>query len=170
VIVPRASTLVAPERVSLTLQELAALPLVLPSPGHGLRRRIALELERVNLAVDAVAEIDSLPLLMHCVAAGIGATIKPMAAIHALDDRPERWRCLRVSDAAMQRTNYLYALPTEKLSPCAAVVREELKRVVQRLVENGEWQGVRLCETPAHDETRGHAPSHESDAEVHAAA
>ncbi len=146
VILPRDSTLVPPARLSLSLQEVAALPLILPSPGHGLRRRIALEFERVNFAVDAVAEIDSLPLLMHCVADGIGATIKPMAAIHALDDRPERWRCLRVSDAAMQRTNYLYSLPPDKLSPCAAVVQQELKRVVRKLIEDGEWQGVDLCE------------------------
>ena len=47
---------------------MAALPLILPSPGHGLRRRIALEFERVNLSIDAVAEIDSLPLLMSCLA------------------------------------------------------------------------------------------------------
>lgn len=146
VILPTASRLVPPERLSLTLREVAALPLILPSPGHGLRRRIALEFERVNLAIDAVAEVDSLPLLMHCVAAGVGATIKPMAATHALDDRPERWRCLRVSDASMQRTNYLYALPDHKLSPCAAVVRVELKRVVRELIEGGEWQGVSLCE------------------------
>jgi LysR family tcuABC transcriptional regulator len=145
VILPAASPLVAPERLSLTLREVAALPLILPSPGHGLRRRIALEFERVNLAIDAVAEVDSLPLLMHCVASGVGATIKPMAAIHALDDRPERWRCLRVADASMLRTNYLYALPEHKLSPCAAVVRLELKRIVRELIEGGQWQGVSLC-------------------------
>ena len=148
VILPADSTLVPAERLSLTLVEVAALPLILPSPGHGLRRRIALEFDRVNLPIDAVAEIDSLPLLMHCVGEGIGATIKPMAAIHALGNTPERWRYLRIADAAMKRTNYLYALPPQKLSPCAAVVRDELKRVVRRLVEAGEWQGVTLVPTP----------------------
>jgi LysR family tcuABC transcriptional regulator len=149
VILPVESLLVPHDRCSLTLRELAALPLVLPTPEHGLRRRIALEFERVGLAVDAVAEIDSLPLLMHCVRAGIGVTIKPMAAIHSLDDAPERWRCLRVSDAAMSRRNYLYALPEPKLSPCAAVVRDELRRVVRQLVDGGDWQGVALCKPAA---------------------
>lgn len=147
VILPADSKLVAKDRLSITLQEVAALPLILPSPGHGLRRRIALEFERCNLPLDAVAEIDSLPLLMSCVGRGIGATIKPMAAIHALGDTPERWRCLRISGADMTRTNYLYALPPQKLSPCAAVVRDELRLVVRRLVDSGEWQGVEL--TPA---------------------
>ena len=75
VILPAGSALVAADRQSLTLRDVAALPLVLPSPGHGLRRRIALEFERINLALDAVAEIDSLPLLMSCVAGGMGVTI-----------------------------------------------------------------------------------------------
>ena len=148
VILPTNNSLVAPDRASLTLREVAALPLILPSPGHGLRKRIALEFERINLALDTVAEVDSLPLLMHCVAQGIGATIKPMAAIHALGDQPERWRCLRISDAVMKRTNYLYALPPQKLSPCAAVVRDELRVVVRQLIEGGQWQGVALVDDP----------------------
>jgi LysR family tcuABC transcriptional regulator len=153
VILPAASPLVARDRVSLPLREVAELPLILPSPGHGLRRRIALEFERISLPLDAVAEIDSLPLLMSCVAQGMGATIKPMAAIHALGDTPQRWRCLRIADAAMTRPNYLYALPPQKLSPCAAVVRDELRRVVRQLVETGAWQGVTLSlsdPAPAH--------------------
>ncbi len=154
VILPASSPLVAPERASLTLHEVAALPLILPSPGHGLRKRIALEFERINLALDTVAEVDSLPLLMRCVAQGMGATIKPMAAIHALGDHPERWRCLRISDAAMHRTNYLYALPPQKLSPCAAVVRDELVLVVRQLIESGQWQGVSLVAGPHEAQAR----------------
>ena len=149
VILPADSLLVTPGRAALTLQEVAALPLILPSPGHGLRRRIALEFERVNLPLDAVAEIDSLPLLMACVGRGMGATIKPMAAIHALGDTPQRWRCLRIADASMSRTNYLYALPPLKLSPCAAVVRDEIRIVVHKLVQSGEWRGVELSAAAA---------------------
>ena len=145
VILPADSTLVAADRVSLTLAEIAMLPLVLPSPGHGLRRRITMEFERANLSIDAVAEVDSLPLLMHCVRDGIGATIKPMAAIHSLGDLPARWRCLPVADAALTRPNFLYALPEQKLSPCAAVVRDEIRLVVRQLVESGEWLGVKLA-------------------------
>src|SRR6516225_8042826 len=110
VILPRDSQKIAPNRQDITLQELAALPLILPSPGHGLRRRISLEFERANLTVDPAAEIDSLPLLMHCVADGLGVTIKPMAAVYALQNAPEQWRCLRISDAPMIRRNYLYTL------------------------------------------------------------
>ncbi len=149
VILPARSNLVPHDRSSLSLDEVAALPLILPSPGHGLRRRIALEFERANLAIDTVAEVDSLPLLMRCVAEGIGATIKPMAAVHALGDTPACWRTLRIEGPRMTRTNYLYALPSPKLSPCAAVVRDELRRVVRLLVEQGHWQGVTLAHRAA---------------------
>ncbi|WP_175776151.1 LysR substrate-binding domain-containing protein [Burkholderia anthina] len=149
VILPRESNMVALDRKDITLQELAGLPLILPSPRHGLRRRITLEFDRVNLSVDPVAEIDSLPLLMHCVADGIGATIKPMAAVHALDNMPDRWRCLRISDAQMVRRNFLYALAPKKLSQAAAIVRDEIRHVIGWLVETNAWQGVRLI-TP-HD-------------------
>lgn len=146
VILPVASTLVPCDRKSLTLAEIAELPLILPSPGHGLRKRIMMEFDRVNLVIDAVAEVDSLPLLMHCVAEGMGATIKPMAAVRALGDTPEAWRALPVSDAQLSRMNYLYSLPPQKLSPSAAVVRNELKLLVRHLIECGEWKGVRVAE------------------------
>jgi len=143
VILPASSALVPPGLSTLTLKDVAALPLILPSSGHGLRRRIAIEFDRANVVIDAVAEIDSLPLLMHCLADGMGVTVKPMAAIHALDN-PEFWRAIPIADARLSRINYLYALPPPKLSACAAVVRDELRLVAYTLVKSGQWQGVRL--------------------------
>ncbi|MFM0052523.1 type 2 periplasmic-binding domain-containing protein [Caballeronia grimmiae] len=62
------------------------------------------------------------------VADGIGVTIKPMAAVYALQNAPEQWRCVRISDGQVVRRNYLYALAPEKLSHAAAIVRDELRR------------------------------------------
>jgi LysR family tcuABC transcriptional regulator len=145
VMLPADSPLVAPERGTLTLAEVAKLPLVLPSPGHGLRRRISMEFERVNIEIDPVAEIDSLPLLMRCLADGMGVTIKPMSAIHAVHG-PHYWRALPISDAHMVRPNLLYALPEEKLSPAAAAVRQEAIDLVRQMVKEGAWTGVTLLE------------------------
>lgn len=49
VMLPKHSTLVPPRRTSVTLAEAAALPLILPTGEHGLRRRIAAEFEQRNL-------------------------------------------------------------------------------------------------------------------------
>lgn len=146
VILPTASALVAPERTGVTIAEAAALPLILPTGTHGLRRRIAAEFEQRNLSARIVAEIDSLSLLMSCVYAGMGATIKPMAAVFLEGERGRKWRALSVTDARMRRPNYLYSLAPERLSPAAAMVAAELKDTARELIETGAWSGVEPIE------------------------
>lgn len=146
VILPTASTLVAPGRTGVSIAEAAALPLILPTGTHGLRRRIAAEFEQRNLSARIVAEIDSLSLLMNCVYAGMGATIKPMAAVFLEGERGRKWRTLSVTDARMRRPNYLYSLAPERLSPAAAMVAAELKDTARELIETGAWSGVEPIE------------------------
>jgi len=145
VVVSAASERIERGRDSITLAEVAGLPLVLPSLRHALRqRRIELEFQRAGLPLEPVAEIDSLPLLMRWVAHCDAATIQPNASVHALGDDAERWRCLRIADAQVVRPNYLYSLPAARLSRCAAAVRDELHVVLRRMVNGGAWPGVRL--------------------------
>src|SRR3546814_9709081 len=77
--------------------------------------------------------IDSLALLMNCVYDDIGATIKPMGAVMQEGARGRKWRCLTISDARLRRRNFLYSLPTERLSAAAAVVAKELKETARAL-------------------------------------
>jgi len=149
VILPQGSRLVPSRQTSLTLAEAAALPLILPTGEHGLRRRIAAEFEQRNLTAHVVAEIDSLSLLMNCVYDGIGATIKPMAAIVLESQRGRKWRALPISDARLIRRNYLYSLAPKRLSTAAAVVASELRSTALELVESGAWSGVEAV-APAH--------------------
>ena len=142
VMLPRHSALVAPRRTSLTIAEAAALPLILPTGSHGLRRRIAAEFEQRNLIAQVVAEIDSLSLLMTCVYDGMAATIKPMAAVYLERARGREWRALAISDAHMSRRNYLYSLPPQRLSAAAGAVAAEMKQTALGLIESGAWTGV----------------------------
>ncbi|HEX5094126.1 MAG TPA: LysR substrate-binding domain-containing protein [Burkholderiales bacterium] len=142
VLLPAHSDLIAPRRTGIGIAEAAALPLILPTGTHGLRRRIAAEFEQRGLLARIVAEIDSLSLLMNCVYGGMGATIKPMAAVFHEGERGREWRALSVTDARMRRPNFLYSLPRERLSPAAAVVATELKDTVCELLETGAWTGV----------------------------
>jgi LysR family tcuABC transcriptional regulator len=143
VLLPRHSALVAARRKSVTIAEAAALPLILPTGEHGLRRRIAAEFDQRNLSPHIVAEIDSLSLLMNCVYEGIGATIKPMAAVFLEGKRGRQWRALSISDARMIRRNYLYSLSPKRLSTAAAIVASELRDTAKELVESGAWSGVK---------------------------
>jgi LysR family transcriptional regulator, regulatory protein for tcuABC len=144
VLLPLHSTLVPARRTSLRLEEAARLPLILPTGAHGLRRRVSAELERRNLTANIVAEIDSLSLLMSCVYKGMGATIKPLAAIVQEPEHGRKWRHLSISDATISRRNYLYSLAPAFLSPAASVVASEIEATSRELVASGAWSGVRL--------------------------
>ena len=66
---------------SISPGQLAAIPLIMPSLGHGLRGRLEAICQEHALNVDVVAEIDGLALLMRAVRDGLGATLQPGAAI-----------------------------------------------------------------------------------------
>ena len=86
---------------------------------------------------------------MNCVYNGMAATIKPMAAINLEGERGRQWRALSVSDARMSRRNYLYSLPTQRLSAAAAAVAAELKNTALELMASGAWTGVEPVIPPA---------------------
>lgn len=130
------------ETTSVSLREIAGLPLILPSSKHSLRRRIDMEFERLEITIAPIAEIDSLTVLMQCLARGMGATIKPSAAIkvHGLD-LASRWRCLRVNDVSLTRVNYLYSSSATDHLPAARVVVDEINQLSHDLTADGSWPG-----------------------------
>ncbi|MGY3608965.1 MULTISPECIES: LysR substrate-binding domain-containing protein [unclassified Bradyrhizobium] len=91
----------------------------MPTRSHGLRRRVETEFQQHNVKPNVSAEIDSLKLLMQCVSEGMGATIKPMSALHDVDEEHGTWRTLSISDAQITRTNFLYSLLPELMSDAA---------------------------------------------------
>lgn len=139
--IPEHSSMIEPGRRSISIAEAAELPLILPTATHGLRQRISAEFENRGLNEKVVAEIDSLNLLMNCVYADMGATIKPMGAIMTEEARGRAWRHLAFSDVEFRRRNFLYSLPAERLSPAAAIVVTELKATAVELLQRKSTPG-----------------------------
>lgn len=140
---PHERKLLPDDVTAVTVRDLLEVPLILPSPQHGLRRRVDLEFERLNLTCNAVAEIDSLSILMQCLLRGMGATVKPMAAANVHGPaQASQWRCLPFQGMSMTRLNYLYSPPRETMAPAAAVVHEELLNLVSEEVDSKRWRGV----------------------------
>ncbi|WP_430471205.1 LysR substrate-binding domain-containing protein [Thalassospira lucentensis] len=135
------SKLLPPDQTTVTVAEVAALPLIVPTSSHGLRRRIETEFSKYGLGMNVVAEIDSLALLMNCVHQDIAATIKPRGAIMQEADGGRKWRCLAFSDAHLRRSNFLYSLPPESMTPATNIVAAELKGAVQDLIDNPAIKG-----------------------------
>lgn len=141
--IPAHSHLVPSGHTSIGIREAAEIPLILPTGSHGLRQRITAEFTNQGLNLNVIAEIDSLSLLMNCVHAGMGATIKPMGAVMQESARGRQWRCLSFSDAVFRRQDFLYSLPAERLTAAAAVVKRELKSTVAEILDCDEIAGFK---------------------------
>jgi len=128
----------------LRLRELRGVPLILPSPGHGLRTTLDAAFARAHLNPEVALEIDSLTMLMDAVAAGLGATLQPWAAIGRFPDAQERFELAQVADAQAVRLNSLCSLSDDELSPAALAVRVVLAGCARELVQAGHWGGARL--------------------------
>jgi len=159
VLLPERSDLVPANRTSITVAEVAVLPLILPTVTHGLRRRVVAEFERRDLTPHVVAEIDSLSLLMNCVYDGMGVTIKPMSALQHEGERGKMWRALSISDAHITRRNYLYSIASTLLSPAASAVAIELRDTARALVTSKQWRGVSLIPSEPRIEDLAFSPA-----------
>ncbi|MEJ5153406.1 LysR substrate-binding domain-containing protein [Comamonas sp. MYb396] len=131
-----------PSRPYVQLSQLAGVPLIMPSTGHGLRATLTTAFARAGLVPDVVAEIDGLALLMDAVRAGLGATIQPGAAI-ARQPSDEVFSS-EITDAHVGRRNLLVSLSDDELSPAALATRVVMANTALTLVREGRWAGASL--------------------------
>jgi LysR family tcuABC transcriptional regulator len=125
----------------VSLRHALAMPLVVPTRAHGLRKELDVAFSQQRLEPQVVAEIDSLPLLLDAVADGVGATIQPWAALGRFERRG--LVACEIADPGVGRTNYLCSASQAQLSPTAAAARALVREIAMRLVANGEWKGVK---------------------------
>ncbi|EAS1112507.1 tricarballylate utilization LysR family transcriptional regulator TcuR [Salmonella enterica subsp. enterica serovar Infantis] len=126
----------------ITPEQLAGIPLIMPSQGHGLRGRLDAVCQEHALNVEIVAEIDGLALLMRAVRDGLGATLQPGAAISHLDN--DALRVIGIHNPVLSRPNFLVSLSDDELTPAGLAARVVLTKVMRQLVDAGEWPGATL--------------------------
>lgn len=134
-----------PDRERVEVGALADLPLILPSNQHGLRALLNAASSRGRYALNVVAEIDGLAVLMDAVRAGYGATIQPGAALARLGGEP--LVTLEIADSAVRRPNLLTSLSDDELSPAGLAARVVLQSVMRELVRQERWPGATLHES-----------------------
>lgn len=122
--------------------QLANIPLIMPSQGHGLRGRLEAIAQEHGLTPEVVTEIDGLALLMQAVRSGLGATLQPGAAISHLDH--EALRVIDVQNPVLSRPNFLVSLSDDELSPAGLATRVILSKVMRELTQAGAWPGATL--------------------------
>jgi len=124
------------------LRDIARLPLLLPSPSHGLRALVDAAYARLRIEPNLAAEIDGLDVLMDLVREGFGATIQPGAATVRLRGEPLALR--QIADRHLRRPNLLASVSDDELSPAALAARVLLAQTAEALVRAGTWPGATL--------------------------
>ena len=112
------------------------------SRSHGLRRVIDAAFSSLNRTPNIIVEVDSLPVLMDMVTAGMAASLQPWSALARQPEGGTRLRWLEMADAGTMRRNLLCSLSDDELSPAALATRGVLRQVVGDLVASGSWKGV----------------------------
>ncbi len=131
-----------PKRMSVA--QLAALPLILPTGSHGLRSTLESAFARAKCKPNVVAEIDSLAMLMDAVDSGLGCTVQPWAAVGRYADAAQRFKLTEISDTLARRATALCILSDDELSPAGLAARVVLADCAREAVRSGRWIGARL--------------------------
>jgi LysR family nitrogen assimilation transcriptional regulator len=132
-------------RGPVSMEELAELPLILPSFPNSVRVLYELALARTGLPLQLVAETSATSISLAAVAAGLGSTLQPWCAVGGWQDTPSANFVVRpLAQAPLIRRMSLCVSQGAQLSHTCLVVKNTLLALMLDFVRSGAWQGVRL--------------------------
>jgi len=121
---------------SIEFGQLAQLPLVLPSPAHGLRQLVDRFAEKHGVKLDVRIEGDSLNALIDWVIEGLGAAILPEVAVTTHHRRSPTMRCVPIVSPSIESHLVLSTASNKHTSATVRtllkVIREEVERLMPR--------------------------------------
>lgn len=122
----------------MKLADVARWPLVLPGREHGLRRIIDEACLPQGIALDVVAEIDSLSSVKKAVEAGIGSTILSEASV-AEEVAAGHLRAATITDAGMLRRVVCASSVARPSTLAGTTVIGLVTELVRGMVRSGAW-------------------------------
>jgi LysR family nitrogen assimilation transcriptional regulator len=125
-------------RDTVTLAEIANLPMILPSASSGLRSLVAEATHARGFELNVVVEIDSVTAMKEMVVNGVGFAILPLGSVkrEVEDERITAWR---FDGPALSRNLYLVYSAKRPASKATNAIRELLRDVVQENLVSGDW-------------------------------
>ncbi|MDB5393617.1 MAG: hypothetical protein JWM91_1123 [Rhodospirillales bacterium] len=132
VVVDSASGLIRPGPV--TVEQLAQLPLVLPSSRHGLRTLLAQTLRQRGLSLQPRFEVDSMAGCLSLVKIARYATILPMGSVYKSRDR----RRLSVHEIREPRIIRTMCLARSRVKPSSPAERNFLEELRLAFLDSGD--------------------------------
>jgi len=122
----------------ISIDTLAQLPIVLPSPPNKLRTRVDHAFMQARLPFKLFAQASTAAILIPAVREGLAATILPYSAAHAEIQSGEI--VLRHLDIALSREISLCVSNSVPMTPAVSAVIEVIRVQIQTLIEEGAWR------------------------------
>ena len=133
---------VEPRERGMSIAEVARLPLFLSSRQTGMRRIVQAGLTAHGLAIEPLAEVDSLRTLVDAVETGNAHTILPASTLQkqlkSLTDRP-----LVINALDISRNVVLCTSEHLPLGAAATAVYDVLDNLIREALEDRRWVGIR---------------------------
>ncbi len=111
---------------------------ILPSVSHGLRKLIERQLHMGNLSLSVSLEIDSLAHTKTLVAAGLGYTLLPHAAIRA-ELADGELSSAHIDGIDLSRSVSFFRNPAQALTRASIEVEDLARRLLREMIANGQW-------------------------------
>lgn len=128
-----------PEGLPVSIRDLAALPLILPSPGHGLRDLLDERAAGLDVVLRSRIDIDAYGAIRTLVERGLGYSVLPAHAVRREAGLVRTW----AFDPALTRTVHLLVPTTRPLSHAAHAVEDLCRLTLHELVRSGTWHAAR---------------------------
>ncbi|WP_019936426.1 LysR substrate-binding domain-containing protein [Bordetella sp. FB-8] len=129
---------------SITLAEVAALPLVLPSFPNSIRLLAERAFSDAGLAFNLIAETSAVSILLALVRTGRGWTILPASVLSMSVAEKGNIEGIPISDRKLTRRASVCLSSSAQQSLACLAVRTLTVALVQDMVSAGRWQGVTL--------------------------
>lgn len=125
-------------RKTVLFNDIAKLPLILPTTRHGLRLIVDEAADKREIELNLVMEIDSVHASKELVERGLGYTILPMGAVfHEIQDK--RLVAYAINQPALARKMYLVYSAKRPSSKGALALRQIMRDVVGAGLAAGNW-------------------------------
>ena len=130
-----------------TISQILAVPLILPSDGHGLRDLLRRYAENSGLTVNTVIDVDSYGNIKALVREGMGYSILPPNAI-AAEVAGGVLRTWAIRDPQIQRGVHLAHATDRPQTNAVRAVLALAHETLHDLSLTGQWAGTRLVRHP----------------------
>jgi len=135
---------IAGREQAISLEETAALPLLLPSFPNSVRVIVERACSEAGLPVTLVAETSAVSILLTCVRHGRGWTVLPWSALAEGNTVAHDIVGIPILNDTLRRRATLCVSAVAATSLACLAVEHTLAGVVRELIEGGRWRGARM--------------------------